>query len=239
MKGKVSEVPNILAKLSSECAGTALLVSVVIGSGIMGAHLSEDLGVVLLINAASTVAALAVIIVILGPVSGAHLNPAVSLVAAFSRTLRPSEAVLYVLAQTSGAIAGAILANLMFDLPAMEFSQQSRLTLGTFLGEVVATAGLLVVIIVLTNRSQNRLLPIVIPLWIGSAYFFASSTSFANPAVTIGRMFSDTFAGIHPSSVPAFLVAQILGAVIGLGIARLIVTASHSSDSASSLTTIR
>jgi len=211
---------GILRKLISECTGTALLVCVVVGSGIMGTQLSSDAGIALLINTASTVLALTLLILLLGPVSGAHINPAVSLVARIGGNQKSSETFAYVAAQVIGAIIGAIVANLMFALPAIQISNNARNSVGMLLGEVIATAGLITVIGVLSARNQTEKIPVAVASWIGSAYFFTSSTSFANPAVTIGRMFSDTFAGIAPVSVLPFITAQLVGAVIGIFIVK-------------------
>lgn len=207
---------KIFSRSFAEFVGTALLVTVVVGSGIMGTNLSTDDGIALLINAFSTIFALAILILVLGPVSGAHLNPVVSLVQLITHTQRVSEIAGYLIAQITGAITGAILANLMFDLPAIEFSTHARATTGTLIGEVIATAGLIALIGILVAREQARYLPAAVAAWIGSAYFFTSSTSFANPAVTIGRMFSDTFAGIEPGSVLPYIGAQLVGAAIGV-----------------------
>jgi glycerol uptake facilitator-like aquaporin len=190
----------------------------VVGSGIMGANLSSDLGVVLIINALSTVFALALLIVVLGPNSGAHFNPAVSLVNAFSRLQPAREVGVYIVAQTVGAIVGAVLANVMFDLAALQISERDRTSLGMLVGEVVATAGLIAIIGILSARKQTAIIPVAVAAWIGSAYFFTSSTSFANPAVTVGRMFSDTFAGIAPESVLPYIAAQLVGAAIGAAV---------------------
>ncbi len=205
-----------LSKVAAEFAGTALLVCVVVGSGIMGSNLSPDSGVALLINAFSTIFALALLILLLGPISGAHFNPVVSLVQLFSRNQKPLEAFFYILAQVAGAITGAILANVMFDLSAVQVSGHDRVSLGTLVGEVLATAGLIAVIGILSHRDQGKLIPVAVAAWIGSAYFFTSSTSFANPAVTIGRVFSDTFAGIAPASVLPYIAAQLIGAALGV-----------------------
>jgi glycerol uptake facilitator-like aquaporin len=190
----------------------------VVGSGIMGANLSSDLGVVLIINALSTVFALALLIVVLGPISGAHFNPAVSLVNVFSRLQPAREVGVYIVAQTAGAIVGAVLANVMFDLAALQISERYRTSPGMLVGEVVATAGLIAIIGILSARKQTAIIPVAVAAWIGSAYFFTSSTSFANPAVTVGRMFSDTFAGIAPESVLPYIAAQLVGAAIGAAV---------------------
>lgn len=207
-------------KSLAEFIGTALLVCVVVGSGIMATNLSRDIGVALIINALSTVMALALLILVLGPISGAHLNPAVTFVQALRREIPAGESIIFAVAQVSGAIAGAQLANLMFDLPLIQISTQERVTVGLLVGEVVATAGLIAVIGILIARNQERLIPVAVAAWIGSAYFFTSSTSFANPAVTIGRVFSDTFAGISPASVLPYIAAQIVGALVGMAIVR-------------------
>jgi glycerol uptake facilitator-like aquaporin len=209
-------MPSLFGKAIAEFIGTALLVCVVVGSGIMGTNLSEDTGVALLINTISTISALVLLIFILAPVSGAHFNPAVSLVQLVSKSQKLSETFVYIVAQVTGAISGAVLANIMFDLAAIQISTKERTSFGMLIGEVIATAGLIAVIGILAKRNQGNLIPVAVATWIGSAYFFTSSTSFANPAVTVGRIFSDTFAGIEPGSVLAFIGAQLVGAAIGL-----------------------
>jgi glycerol uptake facilitator-like aquaporin len=209
-------MPTLFGKAISEYIGTALLVCVVVGSGIMATNLSEDAGIALLINTISTIFALVLLIFILAPVSGAHFNPAVSLVQLVTKSQRLSETFVYIVAQVTGAISGAVLANIMFDLAAFQISSKERTSFGMLIGEVIATAGLIAVIGILAKRNQGNLIPIAVATWIGSAYFFTSSTSFANPAVTVGRIFSDTFAGIEPGSVLAFIGAQLVGAAIGL-----------------------
>ena len=209
-------MPSSAAKLVAEFVGMAILACVVVGSGIMGTNLSSDPGVALLINTISTIFALAILILILGPISGAHFNPAVTLVSLAEKTMKAKQAFAYIAVQVAGAITGVIVANAMFDLALLQISETERVTTGKLLGEVIATAGLIIVIGTLVARTQTNLIPIVVAGWIGSAYFFTSSTSFANPAITIGRAFSDTFAGIAPSSVLPFIVAQLIGAVLGL-----------------------
>lgn len=211
---------KILKKLLAEYIGTATLVCVVIGSGIMGTNLSRDSGIALLINTFSTIFALALLILIIAPISGAHLNPAVSLVQVLRREMNAVEFFSFISAQIAGAITGAVIANVMFNLQAIQISTNERVTTGTLVGEVIATAGLITVIFVLVTRSQEKLIPVAVAGWIGSAYFFTSSTSFANPAVTIGRMFSDTFAGIQPGSVIPFIIAQLIGAVLGVALVK-------------------
>jgi len=193
-----------------------MLVCVVVGSGIMGTTLSTDDGVALLINTVSTVLALALIIAVLAPVSGAHLNPVVTVIEWSKKSIRAVEATLMVLAQVAGAIAGSVAAHAMFELPLINSGTQQRFNPGTGIGEIVATAGLVIVIYVFAMRNRAQLIPIVVAGWIGSAYFFTSSTSFANPAVTVGRMFTDTFAGISPTSVLPFILAQGVGAIVGV-----------------------
>ena len=211
---------KILRKWLAEYIGTATLVCVVVGSGIMGTNLSKDSGVALLINAFSTIFALALLILIIAPISGAHFNPAVSLVQVLRREMNSVEFLSFISAQIAGAISGAIIANFMFDLEAIQISTNERVSTGTLVGEVIATAGLITVIFVLVARSQDKLIPVAVAAWIGSAYFFTSSTSFANPAVTIGRVFSDTFAGINPASVLPFIIAQLIGAMLGVALVK-------------------
>ena len=208
-------VPPRVRRTAAELLGTMILVATVVGSGIMATSLTDDVGVQLLMNMAATVLVLGLLIWTLGPISGAHFNPAVTLVALARHELPGREAAVYLPAQVCGAVAGAILGNLMFALPAIEISTQARSGSNLLLGEVVATAGLLWIIGALTRTGNGRLGPALVPAWIGAAYLFTSSTSFANPAVTIGRMFTDTFAGIAPTSVPAFVAAQLAGAAIG------------------------
>lgn len=206
---------------AAETLGTGLLVTAVVGSGVMATRLTEDVGLALLINAVSTVAALGVLIWTLGPISGAHFNPAVTLVAAARREMPWRQAGFYLAAQLLGATLGVALANVMFDLPAWELSATERSGAGVLLGEVVAAAGLVWVIGALTRTGRGHLGPVLVPAWIGAAYFFTSSTSFANPAVTWGRMFTDTFTGIAPQSVAPFVLAQLVGAGIGAGLTEL------------------
>ena len=208
----------------AEAVGTGLLVTVVVGSGIAAATLSSgDIGLQLLENAFATALGLAVLILMLGPVSGAHFNPVVSAVdwwlghrTGTGLTLRDLAA--YIPAQIIGAIAGAVLANLMYAKAAVSWSTTDRSTGHLWLGEVVATAGLVVLIFVLAWTGRAAVAPAAVGAYIGAAYWFTSSTSFANPAVSIGRAFSDTFAGIAPGSLPGFIVAQILGAIVGVGL---------------------
>ena len=209
-------------KLVSEFLGTCLLVCIVVGSGIMATNLSQDIGVQLLINAVSTVFGLMVLIQLLMPISGAHFNPAVTLINLIQKTVSISTFIKFSIVQTAGAITGAILANAMFNLALFETSTKIRSGSNLYLGEVIATAGLILVINLLVSQEKTALIPVMVASWIGSAYFFTSSTSFANPAVTVGRIFSESFAGIAPSSVLQFVTAQIIGALLGLGIFKVV-----------------
>jgi len=207
-------------RLGAELLGACLLTAAVVGSGIMGEQLAAgNDAVALLANTAATVAALAVLIGLFAPVSGAHFNPAVTLSAALRGELAPRLALAYVPAQVIGCLLGAGLAHAMFDLPLLQASSHVRTGTGQWLSEVVATGGL--VAIVATSRSVEQATWRV-PLWIGAAYWFTASTSFANPAITIGRAFTDTFAGIRPDDAPAFIGAQLAGVLAGLGLVRLL-----------------
>ena len=202
----------------AEFLGTCTLVAVVVGSGAMAQNLTQDVGLELLINTVATVLALGLLIELFAPISGSHFNPLVSVIQIIRRELSLSDAIFYVIAQCAGGILGAMLANLMFSHPAIFISQHSRSGLHLWLGEAVATAGLIFVIFQAINLGKSKLIPILVPAWIGAAYFFTSSTSFANPAVTLARSFTDTFSGIKISSVPGFVIAQCAGAVIGFGL---------------------
>src|SRR5688572_3452379 len=206
------------APLVAEGLGAMLLAAAVIGSGIMADRLSGgNQAIALLANTGASVAALATLIAMLGPVSGAHFNPAISLVAAVRGDLPVSQAAAYAVVQVAGCCAGAVLANAMFDLPLVDVSTRMRTGPAQWLSEAVATAGL--VLVVLTSPTVREAAWRV-AAWIGAAYWFTASTSFANPAITVGRALSDTFAGIRPADVPAFLVAQFVGGLVGWRIAR-------------------
>jgi len=209
-----------MKKLLAEFLGTALLVAVVVGSGIMATDLTQDVGLQLLINTIATVFGLAVLILILAPISGAHFNPIVTLVDLIQSKSSIAQFIQYSLAQVLGGISGAFLANAMFDQAIVETSTKIRSGTHLYLAEMVATAGLIVVINLLLHQKNLTAIPAAVAAWIGSAYFFTSSTSFANPAVTIGRTFSDSFAGIAPGSAPQFIAAQLLGALIGLALVK-------------------
>ena len=210
-------------RLAAEFLGSALLAAVVIGSGIAAQRLSPgDTGLELLENAAATAAGLFTIIVMFGPVSGAHFNPVVSLADAAFGGLRWPDAAAYLPAQVAGCVTGAVAANLMFARAAISISTRHRASGGHFLAEVIATAGLVMVIFALARSGRSRTAPAAVGAYIGAANFFTSSTSFANPAITIGRMFSASFAGIAPSSAPAFIAAQAAGGLAGVLIIKML-----------------
>ncbi|MEU7655923.1 MIP/aquaporin family protein [Micromonospora taraxaci] len=223
-------------RASAEFAGTALLVAAVVGSGIAAARLSPtDVGLQLLENAIATALALGALILTFGPVSGAHFNPVVSAVDWLlgSRTgtgLTGRDLAAYIAAQTGGAITGAVLAHLMFDLPAVTWSRTERTGGNLWLAEVIATAGLVVLVFALARSGRTTAAPAAVGAYIGAAYWFTSSTSFANPAVTIGRAFTDTFAGIAPTSVPGFIAAQLVGGLVA--IAAIAAWYPHAADTA-------
>ena len=212
---------SLTRRLSAELFGSALLAALVVGSGIAAQRLSpDDTGLQLLENAFATALGLPVLILLFAPLSGAHFNPVVSLVDSVSGLRAWSDTALYIPTQIAGCIGGAVLANLMFGAAPVTLSTSERLTPATFLAEIVATAGLILVIFVLARTGHSSLTPIAVGAYIGAAYFFTSSSSFANPAITIGRMFSDTFAGIAPASAPGFIVAQLVGAALGVVLVR-------------------
>ncbi|MDZ8171575.1 aquaporin [Microbacterium xanthum] len=214
---------DTLRPLAGEFAGSAGLAAVVLGSGMAAQALSPgDVGLQLFENAFATALGLAVLIVVFAPVSGAHFNPVVTLADAVLHG-RPGRSVAtYIPTQILGCITGAVVANLMFDLPAVSWATTERATWPTLLAEVVATAGLLTVVFGLVRTGRSHLAAPAVGAYIGAAYFFTSSTSFANPAITIGRAFSDTFAGIAPSSVLPFIGAQLVGTAIAWGFIRLV-----------------
>lgn len=209
-------------RMLAEAIGSAGLAAAVVGSGIMATRLTDDVGVQLLINAVATAAALVVLIAVLGPVSGAHLNPVVTAALAVERLVPAREILPTVVAQVFGFGAGAVLANLMFGGAAVSISTTVRGEPGLLLGEVVATAGLVAVILTLVQRGQQSWVPAAVGLYIGSAYFVTSSTSFANPGITLGRMLSDSFAGIAPESAPPFIAAQVVGTALALLVVRIV-----------------
>jgi len=205
----------LLKRLFSEFLGTATIVATVVGSGIMATNLSSDVGIQLLINTIATVFTLYIAITMFGPISGAHFNPLVSITSLIRKTLSTSDALYFVIAQILGGCSGAVIANLMFEHPAIEPSQHLRNGAHLWLGEVVASAGLLFIILLAVKQGIDKKIPRLVAAWIGAAYFFTSSTSFANPAVTIARSLTDSFSGIDISSVPAFIFFQCVGAALG------------------------
>ena len=210
-------------RLLAEFLGSALLTAAVIGSGIAAQTLSPGAtGLQLFENASATAAGLFAIILMFGPVSGAHFNPVVSLVDAGFGGLTWRDAAAYAPFQVVGCVGGAVLANVMFSEPVISISTKDRASGPHWVSEVVATIGLVLVIFALARSARSHLAPAAIGAYIGAAYFFTSSTSFANPAITVGRMFSNTFAGIAPSSVPSFISAQIVGGVLAFGMIKLL-----------------
>lgn len=212
--------PSLGRRATAEGVGTAMLVAIVVGSGIFAQRLSPaDTGIQLLENSIATGVGLAALIAAFMAVSGAHFNPVVTLADRVHGTITTTAAAAYIGAQTIGAMVGAIVANLMFDLPAVTVSTHERATSALWLGEVVATFGLLTVIIGVVRSGRTTAIPAAVGGYIAAAYWFTSSTSFANPAVTVGRTLTDTFAGIDPTSVPAFIVAQLVGGALAVGLA--------------------
>ncbi|MEV6977503.1 aquaporin [Kitasatospora sp. NPDC093806] len=217
-----SPIP-LARRAAAELVGTAALVAVVVGSGIQATELSRDVGLQLLANSTATVFGLGVLIALLGPISGAHFNPAVTLAAWWTGRRdgsgpTPREVAAYLPAQTAGAIGGAVLADAMFGEPLVRWSGHDRSAPHLWLGELVATAGLILLVFGLARVGRAAAAPLAIAGYVGAAYWFTSSTSFANPAVTIGRAFTDTFAGIAPASVPGFVAAQLAGLVVGVAL---------------------
>ena len=215
-------------KLFAEFLGTAVLVATVVGSGIMATNLSADLGIDLLINTVATVFVLYILITLLAPISGAHFNPLVSAISFFRKELSAASTFYFFIAQILGGSLGAILANLMFEHPAIEPSQHVRNGSHLLLGEVIASAGLIFIIFLAIKQGIDKKIPRLVAAWIGAAYFFTSSTSFANPAVTIARGLTDSFSGINFSSVPGFIAAQIVGAILGYSGFRFITSKAKS-----------
>jgi glycerol uptake facilitator-like aquaporin len=214
-------------RLVAETLGSAFLAAVIVGSGIAAQQLSPgNTGLELLENAAATGAGLYALILMMAPVSGAHFNPVVSFIDAALGGIGWRTALIYLPAQIAGCITGAVVANVMFSQPAVAFSTHHRATGAHFLSEVIATAGLVLVIFALARSGRAPSVPAAVGAYIGAAYFFTSSTSFANPAITVGRTFSNTFAGIAPSSAPAFIAAQLLGAAGGLALIKTLYPAA-------------
>jgi glycerol uptake facilitator-like aquaporin len=214
---------DLTRRLVAEGLGTGFLVIAVVGSGIMASRLSpNDTGLQLLENAAATAAALIGLILIFGALSGAHFNPVVTLVDRAFGSISTRDAGLYIAAQVVGGCLGAMLANLMFELPAIELSTKGRSSPALWLSEILATVGLLLVIHGCVRTGRANVVAFAVGIWIGGAYWFTSSTSFANPAVTIARTLSDTFTGIEPSSAPMFILMQLVGGAIAYGLIRLL-----------------
>lgn len=211
----------------AEFLGTAILLATVVGSGIMGERLSSDIeAIALLANSVATGAILYVLITILGPISGAHFNPAVTLGFTIRKEIPLPRSLTFIAAQVSGAISGVLLANLMFSMPVVLFSTKERYSSALWLSEVVATFGLMLVILG-GIRYARRAVPALVGLYITAAYWFTASTSFANPAVTIARTFSDSFAGIHSGSIPWFIVMQLIGIVLAVTVSRILFPVSN------------
>ena len=229
----MAEVP-LWRRLTAECIGSAFLAAVVIGSGIAARQLSPgNTGLELLENAAATAAGLFALILMVGPVSGAHLNPVVSFVDAAFGGMSWRSAMAYLLAQVAGCSSGAVVANLMFSRDAVSISTHHRANSAHFLSEVVATLGLIVIIFALARTGRGRSAPAAVGAYIGAAYFFTSSTSFANPAIAVARMLSNSFAGIAPSSVPSFVVAEALGGALAFVVVKVLypgVTPAEAAD---------
>jgi len=216
------DAPPLARRVAAEGLGSFFLFATVIGSGIMAERLSGgNVAVALLGNTLATGAMLFVLITMLGPISGAHMNPAVSLVAASRRELGWSDAAAYIAAQLTFGILGAWAAHVMFDLPLLQLSVKARTGLGQEVGELIATFGLILTILG-TVRFRRQWVPASVALYISAAYWFTSSTSFANPAITVARSLSNTFAGIAPHDVPMFIVAQLIGAALAALVARLL-----------------
>lgn len=214
-------------RLLAEGLGSLLLAGVVIGSGILASRLSAgNDAVALLGNTGATAAILFVLVTAFGPISGAHFNPAVTLAMALRRTIKPVDGVLYVVAQTCGCILGALLAHAMFELPLVQFGSQQRSGLGQDLSEGVATFAL-VLAILLVSRARPSAVPAAVALTIAAGYWWTASTSFANPAITVARAMSDSFAGIRPEDAPLFIGAQIAGALVALAVASLLLSRSE------------
>jgi glycerol uptake facilitator-like aquaporin len=217
-------------KLTAEFLGSLLLAASVVGSGIMATTLTQDIAIQLFINTITTVFMLFVIITLFSSISGAHFNPLVTIVELFYKRVTLQEAALFIVSQIIGTSAGVVIANLMFDKPAIEQSTFTRSGSYLFLAEVVATAGLILSILLLRHQNKGSMAAVIVPAWIGAAYIFTSSTSFANPAITFARSLSESFAGISIKSVPMFILAQCFGAVLGVLLAALLTTGKKEED---------
>ncbi len=211
-----NDVPMNIRQAGAELLGSAVLVMTVIGSGEMAQNLSTDTAVQLLINSLCTAAILYLLITLLADISGAHFNPLVTLIIAYKREMSLGQSLQFIFAQFLGALTGAGLANLLFELPLFTASTHLRTGSHLFLSEIIATAGLIFTIFIAIDQKREKKIPVLVACWIGAAYFFTSSTSFANPAVTFARGWSNTFAGIAPESITPFIAAQFVGAILGL-----------------------
>ena len=232
----ITESPPLARRLLAEGLGSAFLAAIVIGSGIAAMQLSPtDVGLELLENAAATAAGLFALILIFGPVSGAHFNPVVSLVDAGLGGLSWRDAAAYVPAQAGGCIIGAVAANSMFAQATVSISTKHRASPAHLLAEIIATLGLLLVIFSLARTRRGASAPAAVGAYIGAAYFFTSSTSFANPAISVGRMFSNTFAGIAPASAPAYVIVQLAGGVLAVGVIKLLYPDVTAQDAANAV----
>ena len=217
-----------LRRILAEVIGTATLLLVVIGSGVMATNLSKDVGVQLTINSAATGLILYILITLLGPISGAHFNPVVTGIQMFKKNITPSLAAAYLAAQLVGAVIGVALANFIFKLPIFEISQKDRTGVDLFVSEILATAGLVFIIFTAIAQKSEAKIPVLVGAYISAAYFFTSSTSFANPVVTVARTLSDSFAGIAPASVLPFIAAQVIGAIAGIALTKFINSTNQS-----------
>lgn len=218
---------NMQKRLFAEALGTCFLIIAVIGSGIMATNLTDDVGLQLLANAGATVGALIALILMFGPISGAHFNPVVTMASCLFDKRPWKEVIPYAVCQALGGTVGAVIANIMFDIDAFGPSTKIREGSGIWVSEIVATVGLLLVIFLISKGPRPESVPVAVGVWIGGAYWFTSSTSLANPAVTFARMFSDSFAGIAPESVPMFVVMQLIGFGIASGIVAYLVTSEN------------
>jgi arsenate reductase len=218
---------NLQKRLFAEALGTCILIIAVIGSGIMATNLTDDVGLQLLANAGATVGALIALILMFGPISGAHFNPVVTMASCVFDKRPWKEVIPYTVFQAVGGTIGAVIANIMFDIDVLGPSTKIREGSGIWVSEVVATVGLLLVIFLISKGPRPESVPLAVGVWIGGAYWFTTSTSLANPAVTFARMFSESFAGIAPESVPMFVVMQIIGFGIATGILTYLVTSEN------------
>lgn len=213
---------SLVRRAIAEFFATAFLLSVVIGANLQAEAMTKDVGVVMLIVWFSLMCALILLIFVFSPISGAHLNPVVTWVMVFKRHIKTMDAVVYTVAQILGGIAGSIVANLMFNTPAIQYASHVRNSPGELIGEFISTAGLIAIILLLSDRGLSKWAWAVVPAWIGTTFLFTSSTCFANPAVTIGRIFSYTGAGIEANSVLPFIFVQFVAGAIGIWIAKLL-----------------